>query len=287
MSYELMHGDCLELIDEIEEKSIDVILTDPPYLYLNHRLDRRFNEDELFDKWERVLKDEGFIVIFGRGESFYRWNTKLSERGFKFKEEIIWNKRYSTSPVLPISRMHETISLWSKKGKIRKVKVPYLEIKQHQLDRMQNDLKLIVSGLGNNKKFDDMKLFLETGDVKMTKNLKHMSKFGTTVNKSFKERYRPTACLSSIVNGMNEQSIIEIKRDPRSQIKHPTQKPVRLIERLLHLCSKEEDTVLDCFMGSGSTGVACLNTNREFIGIEIDDEYFDIASTRLRTDAID
>ncbi|KAA6304751.1 DNA adenine methyltransferase YhdJ, partial [termite gut metagenome] len=67
-----------------------------------------------FGEVERVLKKEGFIVLFGRGTSFYRWNTILADLGFNFKEEFIWDKGYCTSPLMPISRVHETISIHTK-----------------------------------------------------------------------------------------------------------------------------------------------------------------------------
>ena len=65
------------------------------------------------------------------------------------------------------------------------------------------------------------------------------------------------------------------------QYQHPTQKPIALMERLVRLVSDENNTILDPFMGGGSTGVACINTNRKFIGIELDDEYFDTAVKRV------
>ena len=90
------------------------------------------------------------------------------------------------------------------------------------------------------------------------------------------------SCINSIKNGCNERDIISLFRDHYSAI-HPTQKPVRLIERLIFLVSKEGDTVLDPFSGSGSTAIACLNTGRNFIGFEIDKEYYyDSAMKRIQ-----
>ena len=277
----LKKGDCLELMKDIPDKSIDAIVTDPPYLYLKHKLDRDFDEQAVFAEWDRIVKDDGFIVIFGRGESFYRWNYLLNDLDWKFKEEVIWNKRYSSSPVLPISRMHETVSLLSKKGKVKKVKVPYTEHKQYQLDRMEADLKRVISGLGNPKSLADMIGFLDNGNHKLTPNLEHKTKYGTTISASFKDADRATQIVKSMVVGQNEQSIIEVPRDGRKSIVHPTQKPVRLMERLLGLSSLEGALILDPFMGSGSTGVAAINLNRNFIGFELDDEYFKIAQDRI------
>ena len=108
-------GDCIELMKYLPDESVDVICTDPPYLYLkNQKLDRHFDETEYFNQVKRVLKKDGFIILFGRGTSFYRWNTILADLGFTFKEEIIWDKSYLTSPLMALSRVHETVSIHTK-----------------------------------------------------------------------------------------------------------------------------------------------------------------------------
>ena len=87
---ELKHIDCLQGMKLLSDNSIDVIFTDPPYLYLKgQKLEREFDEQLFFLECKRLLKTNGFIVLFGRGTSFYRWNTRLADLGFKFKEEII------------------------------------------------------------------------------------------------------------------------------------------------------------------------------------------------------
>jgi len=102
---ELLHGDCIDLLSKIPDGSIDAIITDPPYGYLkNQKLDIPFNEAVFFSEAKRVLKPAGFIVLFGRGSSFYRWNTILADLGFTFKEEIIWFKNQSTCPFSRVIR---------------------------------------------------------------------------------------------------------------------------------------------------------------------------------------
>lgn len=86
--------------------------------------------------------------------------------------------------------------------------------------------------------------------------------------------------MQSITAGFNEKSIIQQRREHYT-MQHPTQKPVRLMERLMQLVTQEDDLVIDPFMGSGSTGLAALNLNRRFIGMELDDEYLGIAKARL------
>jgi len=274
-----LHDDSINVLKQLEDNSIDAIVTDPPYEYLNHKLDRRFVKSEVLEQWDRVVKDDGFIVFFGRGESFHEINYLLNNLGWKFKEEVIWNKRSVTSPFLPLSRVHETVSLLSKNGKIRKNKVPYEEVKKYQLDRMQNDLKRIVSGLGNQKSLMSINYFLE--NQKVLNDKQNKPKFGITVSDNFKTTDQAAGALQSIIKGLNEQSIMEVARDGRKITVHPTQKPIRLMERLINLASDEGDVILDPFMGSGSTGLAAKNTNRNFIGIEIDDEYFEKANSRL------
>lgn len=96
-------GDSLEAMKKMPDNSVDVILTDPPYLYLkNQKLDREFDEQSFFAESKRILTKDGFIVLFGRGASFYRWNTRLDELGFNFKEEIVWDKSQNTSPLMAL-----------------------------------------------------------------------------------------------------------------------------------------------------------------------------------------
>ncbi|WP_216364105.1 DNA-methyltransferase [Enterococcus cecorum] len=275
----IYNQDCLVGIKEIKDKSVNVILTDPPYLYLNHKLDRPFDENELFKEWDRVLKEDGFIVVFGRGESFHRWNYMLNQMGWKFKEEIIWDKRYTSNPLQPIARKHETISILSKKGSLKKHKVPYLDIKKYDVDKIEMDIKRIKSSLNNTKAFDEILDYLESG--KENRCMLQTTKHALSVDKSFKNLSRQIGTLKSITKGMNEQSIITVKRDGRKSLIHPTQKPVELMERLLMCVSEENDTVLDCFVGSGSVPIACINQNLNYIGFEIDKEYYELAKERI------
>jgi site-specific DNA-methyltransferase (adenine-specific) len=308
----------------IPDNSIDVILTDPPYLYLkNQKLDRVFDEYEFFREVKRVLKKDGFIIMFGRGASFYRWNTILANLGFTFKEEIIWNKGYSTSPLMPLTRIHETISVHTKgKGKILRSKIPYLEMKKYDLNSICADIKRMSAVLHNPKSLAAVLSFLknnkrDTSDCWSANNLtisspikkedrcvsvargmgfgcnektiirsdrvenKRFTKFSVTTDKR-KSGERCANNMQSLEFGLNEKDII--KETPnRYKAIHPTEKPVRLMERLLNLvCPKSEDIiVMDPFSGSGSTALACINTGRKYIGYEIDNEYFKASEKRI------
>lgn len=154
----IYNEDCLEGMKRISDGSIDCILTDPPYLYLkNQKLDRPFDEQTFFTECKRVLKKDGFIVLFGRGTSFYRWNCILADMGFTFKEEIVWDKINTTSPLLPLSRKHETISVHCLGNKsVKRCKIHYDEICKHDDPKIISDAKRIVSYLRNNN-MDDIK----------------------------------------------------------------------------------------------------------------------------------
>ncbi|MDR2556276.1 MAG: site-specific DNA-methyltransferase, partial [Bacteroidales bacterium] len=214
----IYNEDCLIGMQRIEDASIDVILTDPPYLYLkNQKLDRPFDERQFFSECKRTLKDSGFIVLFGRGTSFYRWNTILADLGFAFKEEIIWNKSYCSSPLMNISRVHETISIFTKKnGTINKAKVPYLEMKGHDVDAICIDLRRFLSGVKNIKSLNAVLDFLENNCY--GENIIRTDYIATSRPNSVAcEKNKPTGdrsvnVIQSISFGLNEKSIIRTDR---------------------------------------------------------------------------
>ncbi len=332
----LHHTDNLKIMSTLPDESIDIICIDPPYLYLkNQKLERVFDEHKFFSECKRLLTKNGFIVMFGRGESFYRWNTMLADLGFVFKEEIVWNKSHCTSPLMNLSRVHETIAIFTKaKGTINKVKVPYMEMKSHDVAAVIADVKRIRSILKNPKSLEAVQRFLENNvhinsservqgtnvSVQPSKlfnkdrsaavmdclnnglNEKSIikadfykseafAKSGVTTDiHSAGDRDRCVKVLNSFEVGMNEKSIIKQIRDHYSAI-HPTQKPVRLLERLLNLVlpkGKEEITVADFFAGSMSTMEAVINLQEQnpdkiFKGIatEIDEEYFEAGRARI------
>lgn len=315
----IYNKDCLEGMKDIPSESVDVVLTDPPYLYLkNQKLDRQFNENNFFSEVKRVLKKDGFIVMFGRGTSFYRWNTSLADLGFTFKEEFIWDKGYCTSPLMPISRIHETVSIHCLgNGSIIKQKIPYLEMKKYNIPSILDDIKRMSSILHNPKSLNAVKNFLENNTLDFDGSCNPNF---TSVSSKVNVQNRCASVMRAIDEGCNEKSIIrtdlnrktgdgvtgasknkgnkcvtiaqsiEIGMNEKSIIKetpnhykaiHPTEKPVRLLERLLNLVCNEGVTVLDPFSGSGSTAIACINTNRNYIGFEIDKEYFDASEKRI------
>ena len=326
---QLYNADNLEVMATLPDESIDVICIDPPYLYLkNQKLERPFDEHKFFTECKRLLTKKGFIVLFGRGISFYRWNTILDGLGFVFKEEIIWNKRYVSSPLMPISRIHETVSILTKKdGGINKVKVPYLEMKGHDIDSIVTDIKRLKTTFKNTTSLNAVLEFLENNKVPTDTpvrtdryNCETITKYNVVASqnmqigdrcvnvmqsihfglneksiihnyedKTFERKYKITADKTNVVQVMEyclkEKTIIKQARDHYNTI-HPTQKPVRLLERLLALVipkdkPRNEIVVADFFAGSMSCMEAVHNMGMNGIATEIDEEYFVAGKQRI------
>ncbi|MCZ9849679.1 site-specific DNA-methyltransferase [Brachyspira hyodysenteriae] len=275
----LLKGNCEEVMEELESNSINAVVSDPPYLYLKHKLDIPFNEDKVFGEWKRLLKNNSMISFFGRGDHFFRWNLMLDKLGFKFKETAVWEKENASNYLNNFLRIHEDISFRSfGNANLRKLHVDYLEyqINKNKLDRIIDIWKGLRSAL-NSKDKDDVIRYIETGVKEF--NYESKRKYEITARKHQSAK-RVVNLFQSVKVGRTETSIMRCNRE-QYQYQHPTQKPVALMERIVKLVSDENDTILDPFMGVGGTGVACINTNRKFIGIELDDEYFDTAVKRV------
>ena len=215
-NYKIYQGDCLEVMQQMESESVDLIVTDPPYLInfrSNHRKvkyneiknDKMKNNKDLisnyFKECNRVLKDDTAIYCFCSWHNIDFFKQEF-EKYFKLKNIIIWQKNNTS----------------------------------------MGDLK------GSYAPKYEMVLFGHKG--------------------------------RRLLNGFRYPDILEAKRTGNKL--HPTEKPVDLLEVFIKQSSNEGDIVFDGFMGSASTGVACLNTNRRFIGIELDEDYFNTSEERLK-----
>ena len=283
---QLYNADNLEVMATLADESIDVICIDPPYLYLkNQKLERPFDELKFFAECKRLLTKKGFIVLFGRGTSFYRWNTILDGLDFVFKEEVIWDKSMGTSPLSTMNRIHETISILTRGGIINKVKVPYTEMKGHDIDSIVKDISRIKSALKNTEKLNYLQDFLDNKRSDWYLNTRFTKHSVTTDIRNSGDR--AVNVLASICNGLNEKTIIKQVRDHYNTI-HPTQKPVHLLERLLALVipkdkPRNEVVVADFFAGSMSCMEAVHNMGMKGIATEIDEEYFEKGKQRIES----
>jgi len=273
------HGRCEDVMESLESESMDAVITDPPYLYLKHKLDIPFDEDVVFENWHRLLKDNSMIVFFGRGDAFYRWNLMLDELGFMFKEHAVWDKQGASNFLCNYLRVHEDICFRVKgKRTMNKCYIDYFDyqISKDRLDNIEDIFKRLKSAIRGKDKEAVIK-YIEAGIVEF--NVVSKDKHKLTSN-GLKQNSRNVGVFKTVKDGKIETSILRCKKE-QLHYEHPTQKPVELMTRLINLCTSEGDTILDPFMGGGSTGVAAIKSGRKFIGIELDEEYFDIAVKRI------
>ena len=226
--------------------------------------------------------------MFGRGTSFYRWNTIVDSLGFVFKEEVIWDKGRTTAPTLPIGRRHETVAIFTKKnGVINKNKIPYIERKKHNIDSLILDIKAISNALKNKDKLKKIQEFLEGNASIVYADRRKKQKYAVNVKSSeLNDTDNLLLRVKTIEQGVIEESMMIVSRDAPCYTIHPTQKPVRHLERLLALVipkdkPRNEIVVADFFAGSMSCMEAVHNMGMRGIATEIDQEYFEKGKQRI------
>ena len=243
----LLQGDCLELMKDIKDKSIDMILCDLPYGITACKWDSVIPFEPLWKQYSRVIKDNGAIVLFGN-EPF---TSKLILSNLNmYKYNWYWIKdnsraiNFMHAKNMPLKHI-ETISVFSKGS------IAHKNNKNRMMYNPQGLMPLNKKVIGNNK-----------GGKNNEYNINRPSN---------KDVY-----IREFTNYPID--VLEFKSEIGL---HPTQKPVALLEYLIKTYTNEGETVLDNCMGSGSSGIASIHTNRNFIGIELDKDYFDIAKKRI------
>ena len=237
---QLFQGDCIEVMKQLPEQSVDLILADLPYGTLKCEWDVIIPFDALWAEYNRILKPDGVVVLFSSG----RFTLELIQSNLKdFKYKLIWKKNVPTgmsSAKYRPMKYYEEICVFSK-----------------------------------NKGVYNPQMKPRVGVGKSCYKYDHYCGESNHVDyKKVKKRYDP--------DFVQPSDVLEFNVVPNRNGKlHPTQKPVDLLEWLIKTYSNDSALVLDNCMGSGSTGVACLNTNRDFIGIEMNEEYFKIAQERI------
>ena len=253
---QLYHGDCLEIMDKLIEQGVkvDMILTDPPYGTTSCKWDIIIPLDEMWERLNKLIKPSGVILLFG-SEPFSSALRMSNVSNYKY--DWIWDKVMSAGHLVakyrPMQRTENISVFYNKKCTYnpQMVEVSEEEYKKRIAKLQKKKTYQASSELTPKHK----ELSIEDRNIENYK-YKHPHNI-LTYNKASKE-----------CNNVNRV--------------HPTQKPVDLLEYLIKTYTNEGDLVLDFTMGSGSTGVACNNTNRRFIGIELDEGYFNIAKERIK-----
>lgn len=225
--------DCLIGMDDIPDKSIDMILCDLPYGTTKNKWDSLIDLDLLWKQYMRIIKDNGAIVLTAQTP----FDKVLGMSNFKYlRYEWIWEKDIATG-FLNANRMplksHENILVFYKK------------LPTYHPQKLKGKPYKTMRGRKSN----------------------NYGEYHATLTDNKGDRY--------------PRSVIRFNKAKRTL--HPTQKPVSLFEYLIKTYTNEGDTVLDNCIGSGTTAIACMNTNRHFIGFELNKDYYNIAKERVKT----
>lgn len=239
----LLHGDCLELMKDIPDKSIDCIICDLPYQVTACKWDVMLPFDKLWEHYERIIKDNGAIILFGR-EPFTSMmimsNLKL------FRQKLTWLKTRPTN----VMNAKKQFMNWTEDIVIFYKKLPVFN------PQMRTDGKFTSAKIQRNNTDRSKGVFGKTGEKK------------DYVHESNGVFFYP-------------KSVLEFSNVNQHKNIHPTQKPVELIEYLIKTYTNEDDLILDNTAGSMTTAIASINTNRRSICIEKDDNYFNLGKIRV------
>lgn len=258
----LLLGNCLDLMCGIPDGSVDMVLADLPYGTTHCKWDTVIPFPPLWEQYERVIKDNGAILLF----SAQPFTTDLitSNRAL-FRYEIIWEKTQKTgffnAKKMPL-RAHENICVFYKK----------LPTYNPQMQTLSEEyIKEHLVPLGRTRRNSDFKKTNGGAFGKVSKQ------------KAEKWAYTDdgTRFPTDVIKFSNWNGTLFGKGQGNKAV-HPTRKPTAILEYLIRTYTNEGETVLDNTMGSGSTGVACVNTRRNFIGMELELNYFNIAQERIR-----
>ena len=233
---DLHQGDCLELMRQIPDRSIEMILCDLPYGTTRNKWDNNIPLDDLWRNYKRIVKENGAIVLFAQTPFA---NVLGASNLDMLKYEWIWEKPQGT-------------------GHLNAKKMP---MKSHE-----NILVFYERLPTYNPQWEWGKPYTST-----THSTRHSTNYGKQKDN-----------ITTISDGRRyPKDVLRFGKTPFDKHLHPTQKPVALLEYLIKTYTNEGETVLDNCMGSGSTGVACVNTGRSFIGMELNEQYFNIAQKRI------
>jgi site-specific DNA-methyltransferase (adenine-specific) len=245
-----MLGDCLERMKEIPDGSVDMILCDLPYGTTACKWDVVIPFEPMWEQYWRVLKKNNSVCLFAKNPFA---STLLLSNIKNFRYQWYWKKNKSCE---------------------------FVHAKNRPLDYIEQILVFSTSKYGHASQLKESRMNFYPqgvcpGSVTL-KDRKHQN------SKSELAYARPSHQDVYTYQGENyPKTLLEFGNPKKSDRCHPTQKPVPLLEYLIKTYTNEGETVLDNCMGSGSTGVACINTGRKFIGIEKDEKYFEVATRRL------
>lgn len=244
----LKQGDCLKLMKKIKSESIDLILCDLPYGTSACKWDVIIPFEQLWEEYERIIKQDGAIILFG-------------------------SEPFSSALRLSNLKLYKYDWKWEKPNGANFLNFKYQPVKCYEDIMVFGKMATSYSKKGNMKYNPQMETGKPYNQISGKQKNDNGHVLGATVRSPIKQ-------VSTINNGERYPRAIQKFSLDKEKV-HPTQKPIKLLEYLIKTYSNENDWVLDNCMGSGSTGVAAKNLNRNFIGFELDENYFKIAEERI------
>lgn len=304
-------GKCEDVLKNLKNESIDAVITDPPYFnVLSEKWDKQWGSIEDFqlfvksisDDLYKILKNNGSLYWFGDAKNIAYCQLVLDKR-FNLINNLVWKKINAMKKgTLSVNRSYQTISeriLFYDKG----IHIPSLASRKSSVETFKKIKKYMFYEREKVKRHfnftTDAQFYRYINDITNSNGMfKHWfsnSQFEIASQANyikmqasgfFKKEYSELRkeydnYLRTWNNEINAVDVLEYSSE-KSNKHHFCQKPLLLLQYLIERSTKENDIVLDCFMGGGSTGVACINTNRQFIGIECDEEYFNVAVKRIK-----
>ena len=295
----LVNGDCLEAMKDIPDGSVDMILTDPPYGTVKSLADGNIkhgmkgktewdtciNHEKMLEQCNRVLRTNGALVLFSQDPYTAKLMTK-THGNLPFSYRMTWLKDHFANSLIakkaPVNYTEDICVFFKKydtlnQHPLRKYSMELMRDAKTNLKKINVDLghrrfehfayaESTQFGLCTEKTYNEFIEFYRVNEPKKYSEI-------VEIDKAFKRVF-------NLPKGKKFKSnVLEYKKDYSGH--HPTQKPVALLEDLIKTYTNNGHTVLDFTMGSGSTGVAAKNLDRDFIGIELDKDYYNIAVERI------
>ena len=257
---QLFNDDCFNIFPTLEDKSINLFILDLPYGQTACHWDSVIDLDEMWKHIKRIMKPNALIVFFCTAKF---GNTLINANPKWFKYDLIWKKSrkvgFLSANKMPL-RQHENIYVFNDKP------VTHSKNKNQEYSTY------------NPQKIEGKPFKVKGGKSKAVDG--SLSRGHEVISKEYENKgdRHPTSILNEIPE--YEGDTILIYKNPHKTI-HRTQKPVELLEWLIKTYSNEGDLVMDFTMGSGTCGIACMNTKRKFIGVEMDEEIFNLAKDRI------
>ena len=261
----IYNEECLEGMKKIPDKSVDMILCDLPYEVTALKWDKIIPLDKLWEQYERIIKDNGAIVL----TATQPFTSKLVMSNPElFKYEWVWEKQkannFMGAKYQPL-KYHENVLVFGK-GRVNYHPQKYKVLEVEEIMEMN---KKDLTKLMQSRDYDRFGKVDRRKTINNPKSKKDYLGTNVTRNRTKDTGYR------------NPKSVLKINKEINGLI-HPTQKPVSLFEYLIKTYSNEGEIVLDNCMGSGTTAIACINTNRNYIGFELDEEYYNDSLERIK-----